>query len=67
MLNLVASFIWGTIGFALFVYGKKADEIFTLLIGLTLMVLSYFLSWPWLTVAAVVLLGIHWMWVRGNS
>ena len=66
MLNLVASFIWGTIGFALFV-GKKADEIFPLLIGLTLMVLSYFLSWPWLTVAAVVLLGIHWMWVRGNS
>jgi hypothetical protein len=67
MLNLVASFIWGTIGFALFVYGKKADEIFPLVIGLTLMVLSYFLSWPWLTVAAVVLLGIHWMWVRGNS
>ena len=67
MLNLVASFIWGTIGFALFVYGKKADEIFPLFIGLTLMLLSYFLSWPWLTVAAVVLLGIHWMWVRGNS
>jgi hypothetical protein len=34
---------------------------------LTLMVLSYFLPWSWLTVAAVVLLGIHWMWVRGNS
>ena len=67
MLNLVASFIWGTIGFALFVYGKKADEIFPLLTGLTLMVLSYFLPWSWLTVAAVVLLGIHWMWVRGNS
>jgi hypothetical protein len=67
MLNLVASFIWGTIGFALFVYGKKADAIFPLLIGLTLLVLSYFLPWSWLTVAAVVLLGIHWMWVRGNS
>ena len=67
MLDFAASFIWGTVGFALFVYGKKAAEMFPLGIGLTLMILSYFLPFGWLTLAAVVLLGIHWMWVRGNS
>jgi hypothetical protein len=67
MWTFVASFFWGTVGFALLVYGKKADEMVPLAIGLVLIVLSYFLSALWLTISAIVLIGIYWMWLRSNS
>jgi hypothetical protein len=66
MLTLIASFIWGTVGFALFTYGKKTDELVPLSVGLVLIVLSYFLSALWLTISSVVLLCLFWMWARDN-
>jgi len=52
----VASFIWGTIGFALFAYGKKGGRNIPLAHGLDFDGLVLFSAWSWLTVAAVVLL-----------
>jgi hypothetical protein len=66
MLTLVASFIWGTVGFALVVYGKKAAEALPLSIGLALMVLSYFLTCGWLTLVSVILLAFLWLRTRGS-
>jgi hypothetical protein len=59
MWTLIASFFWGTIGFALLVYGKKADEMIPLVIGLILMVISYFLSALWLTLISIALLAFY--------
>jgi len=59
MWTLLASFFWGTIGFALLVYGKKADEMIPLVIGLILMVISYFLSALWLTLISMALLAFY--------
>jgi hypothetical protein len=59
MWTLIASFFWGTIGFALLVYGKKADEMIPLVIGLILMVISYFLSALWLTLISMALLAFY--------
>jgi hypothetical protein len=65
METLIASFIWGTLGLAIFVYGKKRKEFGPFLVGLVLMILSYFLSAIWLTMAGILLLGVLWMLVRG--
>jgi hypothetical protein len=66
MLDLVASFLWGTVGLAFVIYGKKAGEMLPMIIGLILMVLSYFLTCGWLTTVSVVLLGFYWLRVRGT-
>ena len=66
MLTLVASFFWGTVGFAMIVYGKKSGELFPAIIGAVLIVLSYFLSALWLTLAAVSLIVVLWLHHRGN-
>jgi len=57
MEDFIASFIWGTIGLAIFVFGKKSDEMPAVVIGLIIMVLSYFLSALWLTVASLLSFG----------
>jgi len=66
MPNFIASFIWGTIGLAIFVYGRKSKEYAPFFIGLVLMALSYFLSALWLTMAGILLLGVLWISVRGT-
>jgi len=65
METLMASFIWGTLGLGIFVYGKKRKEFAPFLIGLVLMILSYFLSAIWLTMAGILLLGVLWILARG--
>jgi hypothetical protein len=65
MATFIASFIWGTLGLAIFVYGKKRQEFAPFLIGLVLMALSYFLSAIWITVAGVLSLIILWISIRG--
>ena len=66
MWTLIASFFWGTIGFALLVYGKKADEMIPLVIGLILMVISYFLSALWLTLISIILLALYMMHLKSS-
>jgi hypothetical protein len=66
MWTLIASFFWGTIGFALLIYGKKADEMVPLVIGLIMMVLSYFLSALWLTLISIILLALYMMHLKSS-
>ena len=65
MATFIASFIWGKLGLAIFVYGRKRQEFAPFFIGLVLMALSYFLSAIWLNVAGILSLGILWMSIRG--
>lgn len=65
METLIASFIWGTLGLAISVYGRKSQQFTPFLIGLLLMLLSYFLDAIWLSTAGVLLLLALWMSIRG--
>ncbi len=42
--QIIASIIFGSIGFAAFVYGKKQSSLKALVIGILLMVYSYFVT-----------------------
>ncbi len=44
MANIVGGFIFGSIGFVAFVYGKKTGQIMTLIIGIALMVFPYLVT-----------------------
>ena len=44
MSTLIWGFLFGTVGFAYFVYGKKQEAIVPLLCGVVLMVFPYFIS-----------------------
>jgi len=59
--SLVASFVVSSIGFVLFMYGKKMSRLPQLAFGLVLMIYPYFISavLPMLAVA-VVLLALMW-------
>lgn len=61
------SLLVGSVGFVLFVYGKKQERMPQLLAGLTLMVYPYFVgnAWAMLLVAAGILGGL-WVAVRGG-
>lgn len=45
--NLIGGFVFGSIGFVAFVYGKKMAQYRTMFIGLTLMIYPYFVSGNW--------------------
>ena len=45
--NLIGGIIFGGIGFAAFVYGKKQGSAKPLIIGIALMVYPYFVPNPW--------------------
>lgn len=47
MSNLIGGFIFGSIGFVAFVYGKKMALYKTMFIGLALMIYPYFVSGNW--------------------
>jgi hypothetical protein len=49
--NLFASIVFGLIGFAAFMYGKKNAVIKPMVIGLTLMIYPYFVPQTWLLYA----------------
>ena len=46
--SLFASLIFSTIGFGIFIYGKKQAQMKSLAIGIVLMVFPYFVSQAWL-------------------
>ena len=63
--SLFASLLIGSIGFVLFVYGKKQQRYPHLAVGLVLMVYPYFVSGTFLmTAIAAALLGFLWFAVR---
>jgi 4-hydroxybenzoate polyprenyltransferase len=62
---LFLSLLTGTIGFGLFLYGKREDRWPHLVIGLLFMVYPYFTeSVTSLVVVGVLLLGVLWFLVR---
>jgi hypothetical protein len=62
-MDLIASFFWGTVGFAIFLFGKKAGELAPILIGILMMVISYFLGFIALTIVSILLLvGLWWQY-----
>ncbi len=61
--NLLAGFIFGTIGWGAFVYGRKLDLWQPRAIGIALMVYPYFICNRWLLWGAGVgLLGLLWFY-----
>ena len=61
MTTLIYSVIFGSIGFGLFIYGKKQQRMVPLIAGVGLIVLPYLLSNPYVLVSAgVVLVALPW-------
>ena len=56
MADLVASIFFGTIGFAAFLYGKKAKNGRKMALGVALMAYPYFIEQDWLLYAVGVAL-----------
>ena len=59
--NLLAGFIFGTIGWGAYRFGRKLERRKPVAIGLVLMIYPYFFSTPWLLWGiGSVLLGTLW-------
>jgi hypothetical protein len=61
---LIASFLWGTIGFGFVVYGKKQQSYVPLIGGVVLMAGSYFFAssaWIMSLFSVAVLAAIYWL------
>lgn len=54
--NLFAALLFGSIGFAAFVYGKKSADWKPMTIGVALMVYPYFIEETWLLYATGIAL-----------
>lgn len=64
---LLAGMLVSSIGFVLFVYGKKQSRFPQLAVGLVLMVYPYFVPSPLLMFGiAVCLLGLLWLGLRAG-
>lgn len=62
---LFASLIVGTIGFGIFVYGKKQRQAPQLLAGIALMAISWLVTSPlWMSACAVLVIGALWYGTR---
>ena len=65
--SLLASLLIGTVGFAVFVYGKKQGRLPQLVVGVLMMVYPYFVPNPLLAGGiSVLLLGLMWLAIRGG-
>jgi hypothetical protein len=61
---LIASFLWGTIGFGFAIYGKKQESYVPLIGGIALMAGSYFLAssaWIMSLFSIAVIAAIYWL------
>ena len=61
---LIASFLWGTIGFGFAIYGKKQESYVPLIGGIALMAGSYFLAssaWIMSIFSVAVIAAIYWL------
>lgn len=63
--SLLASLLISSIGFVLFVYGRRMRRIPQLAVGLVMLIYPYFVSTVWLMLAiAAVLLSLLWFGVK---
>jgi hypothetical protein len=63
--SLLASLLVSSIGFVLFVYGRRMRRIPQLAVGLVMLIYPYFVSTVWLMLAiAAVLLSLLWFGVK---
>jgi hypothetical protein len=63
--ELLASLFISSIGLGLFLYGKKQGRVPQIVVGVVLLVYTYFLSSiPWMFAIAAVLLGLLYWAVR---
>ncbi len=64
---LFASLIWGTVGFAYFIYGKKQSSLMPMIGGVLIMAGSYFISSAlgMSLITIVIIVAIHVMMRRG--
>lgn len=63
--SLLASLLVSSIGFVLFVYGRRMRRIPQLAVGLTLLIYPYFVSNVWLMFGiAAALLALLWFGVK---
>jgi hypothetical protein len=62
---LLASLFISSIGMVMFLYGKKQARIPQMVVGLVLIVFTYFLSSiAWMFVIAAALVGLLWLTLR---
>lgn len=61
--TILASLIWGTIGFGFFIYGKKQRSMIPLFGGILMIGVTYFVSHAlWMSAACIaILLGIIYL------
>jgi hypothetical protein len=65
--SLLASLFVSSIGFVLFVYGKKMNQIPHLVTGLTLLLFPYFVSGAlWILLIGAVVLALFWLGLRSG-
>ena len=57
-LNIFGTIIFGAIGMAALVYGKKAGLLYPMLIGAALMIYPYFVTQTWLLYGVGILLTV---------
>lgn len=63
--TLIASLVWGTVGFGFFIYGKKQSSMPALAGGALMMVVSYFIeSALYLSLVCVAAIVGVWWWNR---
>jgi hypothetical protein len=64
---ILASFLVGTVGFGIFVYGKKQSRLPQLVAGILLLAASWLVSSPaWMVACAVLVIGALWYGTRAG-
>jgi hypothetical protein len=62
--TLIASLIWGSVGFGFFIYGKKQQEWVVLCGGIAVMAISYFISSAlYMSLVAIILVAAT-LWLQ---
>jgi hypothetical protein len=63
----VVSFLVGTVGFSIFVYGKKQARVPQLIAGILLLAASWAVASPtWMAACAVLVIGALWAGTRAG-
>ncbi len=63
--SLVTAFCVSSVGFVLFYFGRKMQELRPLVAGLLLMGFPYFVSgFAWMLLGAALILGGLWAWLH---
>ena len=65
-MSFFIQFMWGIIGTALLMYGRKTEELPAIIIGVILMAMSYFCGAMILSIVGIILLLIWWWYVKSQ-